>query len=286
MTPLCYITNRMDLDTYCLDKAVQAGCRFEKIDRLTGLDQNDRGVFVHYTCDGKPQIAGAAHLIGADGANSNVRRLIGARDSGLTKLPALEADVPVKNAGLYPMEFDFSRGYLWLLLDISPKNPCEYRYLQCPAQRHHEPGFIDGLYARERLNTGILKAVKGYPIAVSGGKTSLGSGRVLLAGDAAGLAEPLFGEGIYPALKSGLLCAQAITNAGNQKPGGPAYALARYRQSLGGLKLDLGIYRCGASILYRYPKWSLAAGSCSILHNCFSKGYSRGKTLHEILFPF
>ncbi len=283
--PLCYITKRMDLDAYSLEKAVQAGCRFRKIDRIVRLDQDDHGVSLTLSCDGKTDIVRAGHLIGADGANSKVRRLISGQRSCIIKLPALEADVPVKNAGLHPMTFDFSRdiqGYYWIF----------------PRKTHVNIGIFSALpngtmnrdllknYARDRLKTDILTDVKGYPIATSYDRAHLGTGRVLLTGDAAGLAEPLLGEGIYSALKSGILSARAVEYAVGRKASAPSDALGWYRQSLGDLHLDLRLYRCCASVLYRFPKWSLAVGSCNILHNCFSRGYSKGKTLHEILMPF
>src|SRR6056297_523022 len=283
--PLCYITKRMDLDAYSLGKAIQAGCRFKKIDMIIRLDQDDHGINLTLSCDGKIDIVRAGHLIGADGANSKIRRLIGGQRSSIIKLPALEADVPVKNAGRYPMEFDFSRkikGYYWIF----------------PRKNHVNIGIFSALpngtmnrallkaYAKYRLKADVLNDVKGYPIATSRGKAYLGTGRVLLTGDAAGLSDPLLGEGIYSALKSGILSARAIEHAVGQKASAPLDALGWYRQALGDLQLDLRLYRYCSSIVYRFPQCSLAVGSCNILHNCFSKGYSAEKTLHEILMPF
>ena len=160
--PLCYITKRMDLDAYSLEKAVQAGCRFRKIDWIIDLNQNNHGVSLTLSCDGKTDIVRAGHLIGADGANSKVRRLIGDQKSRIIKLPALEADVPVKNAGLHPMTFDFSRnirGYYWIF----------------PRKTHVNIGIFSALpngvmnrdllknYAKDRLKTDILTDVRGYP---------------------------------------------------------------------------------------------------------------------------
>ncbi|MCG8548872.1 MAG: geranylgeranyl reductase family protein [Desulfobacterales bacterium] len=284
-TPLCYITKRMDLDGYSLGKAVQAGCRFRNIDKIIRLDQDDHGVSLTLSCAGKTDIVRSAYLIGADGANSKIRRLIGGQKSSIIKLPALEADVPVKNAGAYPMTFDFSReinGYYWIF----------------PRKNHVNIGIFSArptgtmnrdllrMYAGEQLGTDVLTGVKGYPIAISSGRAHPGTGRVLLAGDAAGLAEPLLGEGIYSALKSGILSARAIEYAAGQQAPGPSDALCRYKHSLGGMNLDLRLYRFCASILYRFPKLSLAVGSCNVFHNFFSKGYAGGKTLHEILTPF
>jgi len=283
--PLCYITKRMDLDAYALDKAAKVGCRFEKIDNIIRLDQDESGVGLTMLRDGKTEVVRAGYLIGADGANSKIRRLIGDHGRGIIKLPAIEADVPVQNAGIYPMTFDFSReikGYYWMF----------------PRKKHVNIGIFSACsqgsmnqtllkqYAREHFNTDILSDIKGYPIATSAGAPHPGKNRVLLAGDAAGLAEPLLGEGIYAAVKSGTLAAQAVEYAFGRKSSGPSDALGWYMQALGGMNLDLRLYRRCASILYRYPKWALALGSFAILNNFFSRGYARGKTLHDMLTPF
>ena len=87
-------------------------------------------------------------------------------------------------------------------------------------------------YAREQLKTEPLTDVKGYPIVTSCGRAHLGTGHVLLTGDAAGLAEPLLGEGIYSALKSGILSAQAIEHAVGPKASAPLDALGWYKHAL------------------------------------------------------
>lgn len=281
---LCYITKRMDLDAYALRKAVQAGCRFEKIDKIIALDQDAQGVSLTLSWHGKIDVVRAGYLIGADGANSKIRRLIGGHGGEIIKLPALEADVPVKNAGIYPMTFDFSRdinGYYWM---FPRKNHVNIGiFSACPQGTMNQA--LLKKYAGEHLNTKVLTDVKGYPIATSSGATQPGINRVLLTGDAAGLAEPLLGEGIYSAVKSGTLSAQAIGYAADRQCGS-SEALDWYRHAVRGMNLDLWLYRRCASILYRYPKWALALGAYPILHNCFSRGYAKGKTLHEMLTPF
>ena len=283
--PLCYITKRMDLDAYALDKAVQAGCGFKKIDKLIRLDQNHSGVCLTVSRNGKSEVFRAGYLIGADGANSKIRRLIGGNGGGIIKLPALEADVPVKNADIYPMTFDFSReikGYYWM---FPRKNHVNIGiFSACPQGTMNQA--LLKKYAREHCNTQILTDVKGYPIATSAGRPYPGKNRVLLTGDAAGLAEPLLGEGIYAAVKSGTLAARAVEYAFGCKSPGASDALGRYRQTLGGMNMDLQLYRRCASILYRYPKWALALGSSRFLNNFFSRGYAKGKTLHDILTFF
>ena len=55
--------------------------------------------------------------------------------------------------------------------------------------------------------------------------TTPAAGRVLLVGDAAGLVNPLQGEGIAPAMTSACAAAEAILGA-------PAHAAVRYRRTL------------------------------------------------------
>ena len=56
-------------------------------------------------------------------------------------------------------------------------------------------------------------AVKGHPLPYGNWLARPCGGRVLLAGDAGGLVEPFFGEGIHYALRTGELAAQACLEA-------------------------------------------------------------------------
>ncbi len=68
--------------------------------------------------------------------------------------------------------------------------------------------------------------------------TTPAAGRVLLAGDAAGLVNPLQGEGIAHAMTSGRLAAEAVL-------AGPATAAARYRAAIA--RQHLGYHRVAAA---------------------------------------
>ena len=212
--PLCYMVQRKDLDQYSLTRAMAAGAQFRIIDKVISLDQADAslggGVRLTVSENGKKQCLTAGFLIGADGANSTIRRLITGREhvpgghpDRILKYPALEADVKVADPLTYPMAFDFSqgiRGYYWMF----PRNDHVNIgvYAADPGMRL-ERKMLE-TYAKAYFGHTRLEAVKGYPIGVGarlGGGVSEGKGAVLLAGDAAGLAEPLLGEGIYAALK-------------------------------------------------------------------------------------
>jgi flavin-dependent dehydrogenase len=89
----------------------------------------------------------------------------------------------------------------------------------------------------------------GYVIPISPRRGGFAKGRVLLAGDAAGLVDPVTGEGITAAIASGQLAAQCIVQAqGEAAPAAAAYNAAVKRQWLPELraarKLAYFLYEC------------------------------------------
>ena len=73
---------------------------------------------------------------------------------------------------------------------------------------------------------------------------------VIVAGDAAGLADPLTGEGISAAIESGGLAARAILDGA----GDPARMAESYERALAGLRRELRIGRVLAHLTYHRPR--------------------------------
>src|SRR5205085_433461 len=71
--------------------------------------------------------------------------------------------------------------------------------------------------------------VRAWPIPTRYDPTRLSHGRVLFAGDAAGVVDPMTGEGIAQALETGALAAEAVAKARE-----PDAASSRYRRSVEG----------------------------------------------------
>ena len=86
------------------------------------------------------------------------------------------------------------------------------------------------------------------PLAPRSGRVV--DGRVLLAGDAAGLADPVTGEGISAAIESGIAAGRAIVRGGAE----PGRVAADYHRALAGLRRELRIGRGLAHLTYRVPR--------------------------------
>lgn len=203
---VCVMTHRPELDQLCREQAQQAGAELQIIHRLDGFRCHSDGIVL--TVDGKP--IQARYLIGADGANSAVRRLAiggGAQHGAM----AIEGLLSREHCHRYPeTTFDLGAvpdGYGWLFPKGDHVNVGLYVRTQNSAKVDRD---ALAAYAMTRLGSDALTHVQGFPLGTWGHRQRLAAGRVLLVGDAAGFTEPLLGEGIYGAVLSGQRAAAAI----------------------------------------------------------------------------
>ncbi|MED5431065.1 MAG: geranylgeranyl reductase family protein [Pseudomonadota bacterium] len=204
-SPFCVMTERAELDAFCRARAKDQGATFVETRGLGALRQDARGLSV-ITREGECHQAGS--LIAADGAHSPVRKLLGEhRYSGAV---AIEGCVARDKVRRYPdMTLDFGvvkGGYGWLFPKGDHVNVGLYVWRHGLSSPGRDP--LDH-YCQARLGA-RPEHVQGYPLGTWLPRSRLRHGRVLFAGDAAGCTEPLLGEGIYGAVLSGQLAAQAV----------------------------------------------------------------------------
>lgn len=211
-----HFIDRNIYDAFWLDRACKAGAEFRSGDKVISLDPSSSQV----TTVGGHQYSGK-YIIGADGALSRIRRLLVAgghlkcqHNSGLAT--ALETVVSANQAPAlpdYPL-IDLSAirwGYAWCfprqdlrVLGICGLNQKSGKYLKAAMAR-----FLRSV----NMPAGNVGAVKSHALPYGNFLIQPGSRNILLVGDAGGLADPLLGEGIYYAHKSGQLAASAAIRA-------------------------------------------------------------------------
>ena len=206
--PLIRMTQRRRLDAFLAEEAAGAGAELRQAARVEGLAADAAGVAARV---GGERIR-ADVVVGADGANGVVARSVGLGE-GIVRGVALEGNVP-----LDALRQDLERtavielavvhgGYGWVFPKGDHANlgvggwGSEGRVL-----REH----LARLARAHGVEPDSLTDVRGHRLPMRRLGTAPGTGRVLLVGDAAGLVDPLSGDGMYEAFVSARLAADAI----------------------------------------------------------------------------
>jgi len=260
---------RGSFDHFLIQQAVQAGAHLEEGVGVQGVEQLSERVIVN-TTQGDHS---ARVVVGADGVNSVVARSLGMltdRQVGV----AVEAEVEVPPSGLEAQgtyaTFDFGalpHGYGWIFpkQDHLSVGVFQARAGVATGLRQRLDQFIA---CQPALQGGHILHFQGHAIPLGTPPTPLHKGRVLLVGDAANLADPWIGEGIYYAVVSARLAAPVI-----------AAALADIRNDLSAytklirvqVAAQVAYARVFAGLVYRFP------GVCSDL-------LSRSQLMQQAVF--
>jgi geranylgeranyl reductase family protein len=200
---LCLMTQRRRLDAFLVERAVEAGAEFRD------------GVRVSVESDTRVRVDGDLFevdaVIGADGANGITARTLGLA-GGVVNGVALEGNLPYEGlpAGAW-------RGMLVLELAVVPGG---YGWI-FPKGDHVNVGVggwgEEGPRLRQHLRVlcehyGIelreLTELRGHRLPMRRPATLLARDRALLVGDAAGVIDPVSGDGIYEAFVTSRLAAE------------------------------------------------------------------------------
>jgi geranylgeranyl reductase family protein len=202
--PLILMTQRARLDSYLAEQAAAAGAEFRDGAKVAKIDVNG----AHVRVEG----AQADVVIGADGANG-----VTARALGLCPRPAygvaLEGNLSHANVdadryrGRIVLELGVVRGgYGWVFCKGDHVNVGVGGWEQeGPRLRGH----LSRLCNAHRLPEEKLRALRGFRLPIARPGAPLARGRALVVGDAAGLVDPLSGDGMYEAFLSADYAAEA-----------------------------------------------------------------------------
>jgi geranylgeranyl reductase family protein len=231
-TPIAYMTQRRRLDHHLVEQAQSAGVEFRDGVRNVVVDHATMTATVDRDrCQ-------AAVLVGADGANGTAAKSLLLGEIEATGI-ALEGNLDRGRA-------DVSRydtrgvvhfgvmvgGYGWIFPKGDHVNVGVGGWLSEGGQlRSRLEWFCDeyGLPFQE------LQDVRGHRLPMKAGKATLASERGCLVGDAAGLVDPLTGDGMYECFVSARLAAEHIAellSGGASNLHGYEQALTRRLRSL------------------------------------------------------
>jgi geranylgeranyl reductase family protein len=221
--PMLHCTNRNKLDDFLLKKAIDAGARVIHGTTVSEIiPGNEFVTVVTHTGTFRSKL-----VIGTDGVSSAVARSTGLRDNILLQL-AWEAEVRTDPATIKAFSQtvfldwgSFPGGYGWVFpkedhFSIGVSGPVSLsKWMMSYYQKlleYLDAGCGIGDAGRVHPASGIRVletiSLKSWPIPVRVKKSQYHNGRVLVAGDAAGLTDPFTGEGIYYAVRSGILAAK------------------------------------------------------------------------------
>jgi geranylgeranyl reductase family protein len=214
---------RVKLDTWIVEAAREAGAMFFEGWRVKGYDVDVDGVTVRAQKRGKQRTWRGRVLIGADGSNSLItRQLHGKLPSSQDRIIAVRSyyegiSGPSDQAGLF-FSSNYFPGYYWLFPTGGTRANVGIGMLldTVPASSEHLPQLLEKLIEQDpafgdRLaNARRVGKITGWPLSTYNSSSPLVADRVLLVGDAAGLINPLNGEGIQYALLSGRWAADTI----------------------------------------------------------------------------
>ena len=258
--PLVYLTQRKHLDAFLVRQASAVGADFRDGTRVTAVSVGDERVVVE--ADGQ-RYEGRV-LIGADGVNGTTAKTLGLGGNQHVGV-ALEGNLPngrlqADYRGRLVLEFGVvPGGYAW----VFPKGDHANFGVggwgsEGPALRGH----LQRLCAAHGVSASDLEDVRGYRLPLRSPRSTLARGRALVVGDAAGLIDPVSGDGMFEGFLSSLYASEpALDVLAGRAAGLDAYGprlakrLATHLWASWGVKVALD----------RFPRMTFALASTPIV---------------------
>lgn len=276
---LTEMVERKEFDQYFIRKAIDSGAVFLDGVKVTEAIWENKEFIVKT----ESQLFRCNYLIGADGTNSIVNRAFNIVKKDLYGF-AIETNCPVSKENIknFDMTFDFGtvpNGYLW----IFPKDQyvCVGVYTTNKKMKNTQQYLLAYI---ERLGlTPESEKIKGHVIPFYGINYKQPDFPCILVGDAAGFGDYWTGEGIYYAVKSGIIAAEVIHSSINS--GTFQYKVLQkryYKEIIKGLKLG---YHIG-EIFYKHLPFTfnvlMSFFPSGILYESFSRGFTYDQIFSKI----
>lgn len=276
---LTEMVERKEFDHYFIRKAIDSGAVFLDGVKVTEVIWENKEFIVKT----ESQLFRCNYLIGADGTNSIVNRAFNIVKKDLYGF-AIETNCPVSKENIknFDMTFDFGtvpNGYLW----IFPKDQyvCVGVYTTNKKMKNTQQYLLAYI---ERLGlTPESEKIKGHVIPFYGINYKQPDFPCILVGDAAGFGDYWTGEGIYYAVKSGIIAAEVIHSSINS--GTFQYKVLQkryYKEIIKGLKLG---YHIG-EIFYKHLPFTfnvlMSFFPSGILYESFSRGFTYDQIFSKI----
>jgi geranylgeranyl reductase family protein len=227
--PLILMTQRRRLDHHLAEQAAAAGADFRDGVKVGEATVETGSISVRV--DGDRVEASA--LIGADGANGTTARALGLGD-GTVHGVAFEGNVPYgpvpeqRYHGLAALELGtIPGGYGWVFPKGDHVNVGVGGWeSEGPRLRLH----LSELCRQRGVDEARVESLRGHRLPLRCAGAPAARGRALLVGDAAGLVDPLSGDGMYEAFVSSRLAAAAVLDLlGGAEPDLEPYSSALAR---------------------------------------------------------
>ena len=254
--PLVLMTRRRRLDAFLAEQAAAAGADFRDGVTVEGLTVGPDGATLAV---GGREVHGRV-VVGADGVNGRIARAAGL-GGGIIYGIALEGNGPLRaeQRGRATVELGVvPGGYGWVFPKDGHANYGVGGWAsEGPRLREHLRRLCDV----HGVDVDTLTDLQGRRLPIRR-TTASRRGPVVLVGDAAGLVDPLSGDGIYEALLSARLAAAAILEARlDDYEQALDTALGRYAETSWKAKLVLDRHPRAAFAVARLPgMWNVIAG--------------------------
>ncbi len=258
--PVAYMVMRQTFDRWLVEKARQAGVEVREEESVVAIQELEEGVEV---ATGKGRYRGRV-VIGADGAMSVVaQQCFPGRD--VRNIPALESEYH----GDPPHAFQdrqtvlislcaTKKGYGWV---FPKKKGLSLGVGEFIRSGNRPKRSFEDFISHETGLTGLtIPSPLGHPLPISGHQAnrwghrwagSLVRHRAMLVGDAGHLVDPLLGEGIYYAVRSGQLAAASVAATIRN----PSHRLDEYeKQAEAEFGLEFRVASRLAGIIYGLPR--------------------------------